>query len=199
MSMQTASVNIAGVSPLLLNNPQTVDRFNKFSKKIAAITAKRTSRTDEDHLELRRLEVESKLYFDDALGVYVPSTWLLEAIVKNSFKVAKVGMSRARGGVFMTASKCKLNFAGMEKVKTVDDIVLNDEFHRIMNIPQGQVRLIKACPSFVDWSFTAVIEFDDSIIDARAITRTVEHASRYNGFGDFRPTFGRATGTVQHA
>ena len=65
MSMLSAQINITGLNYLLQNNPQTVDRFNSFAKKIAAINAKKTKRTDDDYIQLRKLEVESKMYFDD--------------------------------------------------------------------------------------------------------------------------------------
>ena len=80
MAMRTAAVKITGVTPLLMNNPQTVDRFNRFAKRMAAINAKKTRRTDDDYLELRDIEVESKVYFDDEMGVYAPANWVSEAI-----------------------------------------------------------------------------------------------------------------------
>ena len=48
MSIRSATIAIKGISPLLQSNPQTVDRFNGFAKRIAAINAKKTRRTDED-------------------------------------------------------------------------------------------------------------------------------------------------------
>ena len=80
MAIQEAIVKITGISPLLQNNPQTVDPFNRYSKAKKAITNKRTAKTDDDLIELGNIETESKIYFDDKLGVYVPSTWLTEAI-----------------------------------------------------------------------------------------------------------------------
>lgn len=42
MAMRTCKVTITGVTPLLQNNPQTVDRFNKFARRMAQINAKKT-------------------------------------------------------------------------------------------------------------------------------------------------------------
>ena len=36
------------------------------------------------------------------------------------------------------------------------------------------------------------------IIDPDSLTRIVEHTSKYGGFGDFRPKFGRAIAEVKH-
>jgi hypothetical protein len=198
MAMQTAKIDIKGIGTLLLNNPQTVDRFNKYARRMAAINAKKTRRTDDDYLELRQLEIESKLYFDDAMGVYVPGSWMMEALAVNGFRVAKLSRDTIRGSLFVAEPKLQLTYANMNKVKTPQDIVMNSDFHWIVGLPQGQVRVMKAFPKFQDWLFSATVEFDDKMIDPGSLTAIAKHAAKYNGFGDFRPTFGRAVAEVTH-
>lgn len=198
MAMRTATISITGVSPLLLNNPQTVDRFNKFAKRMAAISAKKTKRTDDDYLEYRDLEMESKSYFDEKIGVYVPSSWLSEAIAVAAFRVAKTSKADIRGALFTTEEKVPLKYRDMDKVKAVSDIVKNPAFRIMLNLPQGKQRLAKAFPIFHQWSFSTDIEFDDKIIDPDSITRITEYTAKYGGFGDFRPKFGRAMAEVKH-
>lgn len=198
MPIRTANLSVTGVSPLLMNNPQTVDRFNRFAKRMAAINAKKTRRTDDDYLELRDLEMESKSYFDDEVGVYVPSSWVSEAIAAAAFRVAKISRADIRGAMFTTADKIPLTFRDQDKVKTIDDIVKNPAFRIVLNLPQGQTRLAKAFPIFHKWSFDTTLEFDDKIIDPDSLSRIVDHTARYGGFGDFRPKFGRAQAEVKH-
>lgn len=198
MAIRYLKVAIAGVSPLLMNNPQTVDPFNKFTRAKKAITAKRTAKTDDDLIELGNLETESKLYFDDKLGVYVPATWLTEAIICTGFGVAKIGRQKMRGGIFATQPKIALNYRSKAKVKAVADVVGNPEFRHRMLLKQGQVRVPKDAPIFHDWSFATDLEYDDKIVDSSTLRRIVEHAALYGGFGDFRPTFGRAKAEVTH-
>ena len=59
MAMQRINIKISGINPLLQNNPQTVDPFNRFSKAKKKITNKRTGKTDDDLLELGDIETES--------------------------------------------------------------------------------------------------------------------------------------------
>lgn len=199
MAMRNAEISITGVSPLLMNNPQTVDRFNGFAKRMAAINAKKTRRTDDDYLELRDLEMESKTYFDkNGVGIYVPSSWLSEAIATAAFRVAKISRADIRGALFTTEEKIPLKFRDMDKVKAITDIIKNDNFRIVLNLPQGQTRLAKAFPIFHQWSFKTSVEFDDKIIDPDSVTRIVEHTAKYGGFGDFRPKFGRAAAEVKH-
>jgi hypothetical protein len=198
MSMRNAKISITGVSPLLMNNPQTVDRFNKFAKRMAAINAKKTRRTDDDYLELRDLEMESKSYFDEEIGVYVPSSWVSEAIATAAFRVAKISRADIRGAMFTTEDKVRLTYRDMDKVKKIEDIVKNQAFRIVLNLPQGQTRLAKAFPIFHHWSFETAVEFDDKIIDPDSLSRIIDHTARYGGFGDFRPKFGRASAEIKH-
>lgn len=198
MPMRNATVTITGVSPLLQNNPQTVDRFNRFSKRISAINAKKTRRTDDDYLEVRDLEMEAKLYFDSEMGAYVPASWVAEAIACSAFKVAKISRADIRGALFTVDSKLKLNYRDSDKVKGIEDIVKNEAFRICLTLPQGQVRVVKAFPIFHKWSFSLDLEFDDKIIDPDSLTRIIQHTAKYGGFGDFRPTFGRAVAEVTH-
>jgi hypothetical protein len=197
MAMQTASITVSGFSPLLLNNPQTVDRFNTYARQMKSINDKKTRRTDDDYLELRKLELSSKIYFDKEVGVYAPSTWLSESIACSAFSTVKVGRDKIRGALFVVGEKMKLKYEGQDKVKAMSDIVLNTFFHKSMALPQGQVRVVKVFPIFHDWSFSSRVEFDDAIIDLGMLKRVCESAGKYVGFGDMRPTFGRAKVEVQ--
>ena len=196
MAIQQARIVITGISPLLQNNPQTVDPFNRFAKAKKSITNKRTAKTDDDLLELGNLETESKLYFDDEIGVYIPATWITEAIICTGFSVAKIGRAKMRGGLFAAEPKIKLKYRGMNKVKTITDVVMNPEFRHRMLLKQGQVRVPKDAPIFHDWSFETAVEFDDTVVDMGSLRRIVERSAKYGGFGDFRPTFGRANAEV---
>ena len=199
MPIRSLTVTFTGVSPLLQNNPQTVDRFNKYSRAMAVINAKKTKRTDDDYLELRNIEIRSKIYWDDTIkGIYVPSAWVSAAIAKNSFKVCKVSKDGVRGSVFTTTEKLPLIYRDMAKVKGPEDIVRNEAFRLMMTLKQGPVRVCKAVPIFHEWSFVCGLEFDDKEIDPSGLDRTLQHAAKYGGFGDFRPTFGRATAEISH-
>jgi len=198
MPIQTMEIKITGIGTLLTNNPQTVDRFHPLAKKMAKINAKKTRRTDDDYRELAQIELRAKTYFDDKIGLYVPSKWVIEAMAKQSFVVCKVSKDNLRGAVLATETKIPLQCAQRESVKSIDDIVGNPFFHNKMAIPQGKNRIVKYWPMFHNWSFETKVEFDDKIIDPDGLIRTIEHAAKYGGFGDFRPTFGRATAECNH-
>jgi hypothetical protein len=197
MAIQQATITLTGTNYLLLNNPQTADPFNNFAKKMKGITKKKI-KTDDDLIELGNIEVESKLYYDDELKVYVPSRWLTEQIITKAHSILKKSREEMRGGVFAVEDKCKLSYDGMDKVQTIADVVMNPKFVHRKILPQGKVRVCKNFPIFKDWSFTVRLEFDDTVIDFSSLKRLIERTAKYNGFGDFRPTFGTATAEVKN-
>ena len=198
MAIRYLTAKFTGINPLLQNNPQTVDRFNPYTQMMRRINDKKTRRTDDDYLELKNIEVRSKIYWDDEIGIYVPATWVHAAIAANSFSTVKVSKANIRAGVFTTSDKLKLTYDKQELVKAPEDIVKNEYFRLDMTLKQGQVRIVKSVPIFHKWQFTCGLEYDDSIIDAQSMEYVIERAAKYGGFGDFRPTFGRATVEVIH-
>ena len=48
-----------------------------------------------------------------------------------------------------------------------------------------------------DQSFEIDLEFDDKVYDFDVLKNIVTNAAAYGGFGDFRPTFGRAKAEVE--
>lgn len=194
MAMQALKVIVSGVDPLITNNPQTVDPMNKYTLDCAELyKAAKKANTPEMWQASREMDVRSKIFWDDKIGIYVPSMWVREAIATAAFKLVKKGKDAIRGAVFPVAHKCVLDYAGKSKIKTPLDIVKNPDFINLNNMPQGQIRIVKAEPIFHDWSFTCDLEYDDSVITSREIKTILEHTAKYVGFGDHRPTFGRAT------
>jgi hypothetical protein len=189
--METIKFKITGIEPLLQNNPQTVDPFNFYAKAKKRLTGKK-KKTEEDLLEIRRLEVLSKCYFDENIGIYVPSTWISAGIAGASFSRAKVSKAAIRSCVFPTEPKIKLHFADEKLVKTLDDIPGNPKFVHTLLLKQQQVRIAKCAPIFHGWNFTTSLEFDPEIIDRADLIGILSFVATYVGFGDFRPTYGRA-------
>lgn len=198
MTIRFMKAHFKGKNPLLQNNPQTVDRFNPYTKAMKRINDKKTRRTDDDFLELKNIEVRAKIYWDDAIGIYVPATWVTAAIAGASFKTAKISKADIRSAVFAADDKLPLTYRDQDKVKTPDDIVGNEAFRLDMTLKQGMVRVVKSVPIFHNWSFECALEYDDEVVDADSMQTILTRCARYGGFGDFRPTFGRADVEFTH-
>jgi len=198
MAIQTMKVRFNGIAPLLMNNPQTVDPFNRYSVMKKPIVAKRTKKTDEDILELRKIDIESKLYLNEDMGVYIPASWM-DAFLASGTKIRSFTLKDVRGGIFPTTDKFKLSFDGDDVVRDKSDISGNDRFVYTRLVKQGMVKLAKPFPIFHQWSFSCELEYEDSIINGDELKDHIEYNAKYGGFGDFRPSFGRALAEVEMA
>ena len=188
--MEKLEFKISGYN-LLQSNPQTVDPFNSFAKAKKTITNKK-KKTEEDLLNLQELEVRSKIYWDDEMGAYIPTTWLMAALASNSWNKAKIKKADIRASVFPEEMYLKLYYEGMNRVEKIEDISRDNFFIQSMLLKQGQVKIAKSSPIFHNWYFQGALEFDSEIIDKSTLVYLLEYASKYGGFGDFRPTYGRA-------
>jgi len=188
--MKNLKCKVFGNNEIRINNPQSADPLNKYAKKFKELNANR-KKTDSDIELMRNLEIESKLYFDEKIGVWIPSSWIMAGIAGESFKQCKISKANTRGAVYITNTKIKLNYLGMKSVKKIDDLVLNPEFRTTQLLKQGQVKIAKGIPTFNNWSFDIDLDFDDEIITENEIKRILKVAVTRNGFGDFRPTYGR--------
>lgn len=189
--MENLEFKVVGTGSLLMNNPQSVDPFNAYAKAKKVITSKR-AKTEEDLFELQRLDVESKVYMDNDIGVYIPTSWIMAALAQTSFKKVKIAKKDIRAGVFVDDTKSKLIYRDIKKIKEKSDVSGNPDFYHTMLLKQGQVKIAKSTPIFHDWSFTTSLTFDPGVIDKSTLVNILQYCCNYGGFGDFRPTFGRA-------
>ena len=197
MAFQTLEVTFRGIDQLLLNNPQTADPLNKYSKEMKRFTNKR-AKVDDDILEMRRIEMRSKIYWDEDMGIYVPASWVISLICGNSWVRCKIKKSDIRAAVFVTDWKLPLEYDGKKGVKDPLDIVDDEKFQLLKSLKQGRDRIVKAIPSFESWSFSATVEYEDDIISKEDIVSLIEYGAKFGGLGDFRPTYGRAIPEVNH-
>jgi len=189
--MQSMKFRLNGIDSLLINNPQTSDPLNKHAKEMKSISSKR-KKTDEDIIAMREIELRAKIYWDSELKIYIPSTWITAAISGVSWSKAKIKKADIRSSVFPTKSKVKLHYDGMKSVQEPIDIVKNSDFHNVVSLKQGQVRVVKAAPIFRNWFADIELDYDNSLLNERELMTLIETASSYGGYGDFRPTHGRA-------
>ena len=192
--MKNIKCKVVGNNEIRMNNPQSADPLNKYAKAMKEINSiHHSKKTDADRQKLEHISIESKLYFNEALGVWFPSTWVMAGLGGVSFKLCKIGKNVLREGVFMASDKIKLHYDGMKKVKKIDDLVLNPEFKAVEFHKVGTAKIPKGTPSFNNWSFEINLDFDEEVVTEREMISMIRMMVERKGFGDFRPTYGRGS------
>lgn len=194
MAIRNISAKFSGFSPLLQNNPQGINPFNPLQKEAASANKKyKADKTEENFIKEAQAGIRLRTFWDDQMGVYVPTRWVLASIAKHAYsKYRTLSKDKVRAAIFTTADKVKLYYDGERSVKTLDDVAKNTKFQTMIFQKIGTSRVPKAMPIFHKWSFQLELEFDDSIIDIEQLITILEYGAKYNGYGDFRPTYGRA-------
>jgi hypothetical protein len=182
--MQTITLNVIGTTPLLMNNPVTINPLLPVTKAIKELTSKKR-KTDADQEEIFRLKYSAALYRDES-GPYVPSTWLWKSGLEGARKT-KQG-KEWEAGVQVRAVRMPLEYVGP---RDVNGLYADSDFVDVRNGRIGTSRVPVVRPTFPHWQFEATFDIDDDIMNPRDALTAIHTAGRRIGLGTYRQQFGR--------
>ncbi len=181
---KTISFTIVGVAPLLMHNGQMADPMNKFSRAMKAVTSKK-KKTEEDYLEMARIEFNGGLYIGDKGQPVLPGE-LIEACLINGAKATKQG--KVAKSALIVDGNFPLDFAGP---KTAPELFEDDNHRHTVGVKVGQARVMRTRPKFNDWKLNFDVHYLPESLNPAEVVEFVETAGRVAGLGDGRPRFGR--------
>lgn len=199
--MEQIKVKFKGINSIVLHNNQAVSPFNKYSHAMKGITKKK-NKTENDWLELGRIEWESGLYLNEKGTVVIPSR-CIKACLKEAAKIRKLGKVIEKSIQIGEIDQvdCVLSYEGSQiKVSLIDSSVPNPNFdqfykdHRydaVVGIKDSS--LLRVRPIFRNWHVVFNIYYFESFIDLRTLQTVIEDAGRFIGLCDGRPDYGKFT------
>lgn len=188
MDLVQVHCRVEGIVPLIFHNSQMANPLNKWSRLMKDITSKR-KKTDADLLELQRLEFMGGIYFDDAIGVYMPGQWF-EATITSAMASVKRGQKKnVRGGLYVNDAKIPLEYEGP---KTLDELWASGKFHRYDIVTVMRNKILRTRPCFqAPWAGEFSMTIVPQVLNVSDVQDALIHASMLEGLGDYRPKFGR--------
>lgn len=182
-----------GTRPLLLHNVQLASPLNRYAKRLKALNSKRT-KTDEDRLEVARVEFEGSLYFDPEVGPYVPGPNLLASLVEGG-RLTKAGKKIERG-VNVDDLVMPLIYRGP---RDIEGLWGNgeSEFVDLRTVVVQRNKVDRCRPIFRDWKFEAEVSIDPAVIDPEEFEEVVRNAGAMAGIGDYRRMYGRYSTAIE--
>jgi len=183
--MKEIEVRIIGVAPIILHNGQTCDPLNKFAKAMKEITKKR-NKTEEDILELSRIEWHAGLYVNAEGEVIIPADILDSALIEGA-KKSKLG-KQFKSAVFVPYDAV-LDFS--KKKYTIEELWDNESYRDVRGVRVGTSRVMRTRPIFRDWSLTFTIQFDENQVNDGDVMRALKDCGTQVGLCDYRPKYGR--------
>lgn len=177
---------ITGLAPLIMHDIHKLgDPMHPLTKEIKSYTGKRT-KTDEDQIEIARLEFMASLYLDEKDQVIIPGE-NFEAMLAASFsKTVKGGKKVAQSGLF-----CDDAVLVYGKKRTPAGLWEDKAFRLNAPVRVQQARVMRMRPWFRSWSARVVVNFMPDVINEDQIVRALEYGGRCIGIGDWRPKHGR--------
>lgn len=181
--MKQLKLKVTGTTPLMLNNPQTVNPFNEYSKLLKPLTSKRT-KTEEDLLEISRIKFLSCLYVNN--GIYVIPSSHFENSVINAAKERKSGKKFERS--FHIFNDCPIDFK--DKGKTPEQLYEAGKYVDIRAVGIKNVKITTTRAIIDGWSCVVECYFDETQIDEKEVLSIFEIAGMRYGVGTYRRMYG---------
>lgn len=183
---RTLNVTLNGVAPLLMHNGQLADPLNEHAKAMKSISGKR-KKTDDDQLELSRLEWMGSLYLDDNLEPCIPGE-VIEAMIVEAAKKHR-SSPQAKSGIL-----CDGNWPLIyEGPRDPDEMWESQRFKKLAGVRVQQNRVMRCRPMFRAWALYPTIHYAPDVVNEQTVVEFLETAGRLIGIGDWRPKHGRFT------
>lgn len=186
-------IRLSGTGALLMHNGQLADPLAPATKALKAATGKRT-KTDEDHEQVARIEHLGSLYFDPAIGPYVPGDNVWRSLY-DSAKKSKQGKA-VQEGVVITSDVNPLSYDGP---RTAEELWADKNFVFRATVKNQMSRVVRTRPIFQQWSTEANGILDEGALNLADLRAISIRAGQLCGLGDWRPRFGRYVAEVTAA
>ena len=184
-NIESARVKIEGIAPLIMHNGQLADPTNPHSMQLKELSRKR-KKTDQDHLDMKKVEFIGGLYHDPQTGPYLPDLWIEKNIRDGAaaFKQGKLILS----GVQVEEQKVPLLYDGP---RDIENLYADGRFVDTRGVVVQRSRIMRTRPIFPTWSAAFTVNVITSVISSKDVRRALEQGGLFVGVGDYRPKFGR--------
>lgn len=180
-----------GVDPLLMHNARLSDPLDDISKKIKKISGK-TKKTEDDYLEMSRLEHMGGLYLDSEFGPYIPGQ-NFERMLVDGAKHMRLG-PKIKAALIVETNVNPLIYEGP---RTIEGLWSDANYVFRASAKIGTKRIQRTRPMFRRWQVCADGHLDTEQVNVEDLHTIVDIGGRLVGLGDWRPRFGRFTGTIE--
>ncbi len=185
----TVELAFRGTCALLMHNERLANPFDPITKDIAKITSKRNKKTEEDNIEIQRLEWEGGLYFSEGIGPYIPAANIKKCIMESA--AINKGSTAVKRALTPLEVEVPLLYTGPRTVQGLWDAEIFTDVRSVKL--NGRSKVLRTRPRFNEWALTTSMLLNVRIVSIDDFQQYVEQAGSTTGLGDYRPTFGRFT------
>ena len=187
--MHCIKFKMTGVCPLMLNNPQTVNPMNEYSKALKELTSKR-SKTDDDQNEIFHLKFLASCYINKK-GQYILPSEMISKSFEAGAKENRLGAKFQRS-VFVFNDSI-LKFA--ENGCSPEELWKNhsEKYVDIRPVGVQKAKIVTARMIVPEWTAEGELFFDESQLNKSEVWYAMTIAGQRYGIGTYRQKYGRYT------
>lgn len=185
-------LTMTGTRPLIMASNAKVDPFHPIAREMKVITSKR-KKTDDDMLDLYRLEWTACMYYDPDLGPYLPSDNISRCILDAARK-SKLGV-RVQEGVFIDSDVNPIAYPGPRTLDEMWEVEDHKFIKPVKNM--GRTTVMRCRPIFREWKADCTGILDPNRLDFAELKRLADDAGTLVGLCDWRPRYGRFGAVVE--
>jgi hypothetical protein len=182
MSYKSLTFKIHGTASLLMHNGQTANPLNDFSKQMKKLSSKR-SKTEEDYLELARVEWFAGLYLKNKKPC-IPG-FIMEAVMAEAARRSKRGKLALAG--IIVPDDAELIYKGPTDL---NELWEDAAFRLTAAVKIKMIKVMRTRPRFDEWSAEITVKYDPRILNEEDIKDIFQVAGDV-GLMDWRPRCGR--------
>jgi hypothetical protein len=178
-----------------MHNERLASPLNAYTKKIKEISSVR-GKTEDQLLQMARLEFEGAMYFDKELGPYVPANMLRKCLIIGA-RMTRAGKKIERG-VSISDFMLPLLYDGPRDVDGLwGEGPGKSPFVDLRPVRVQSARVDRCRPVFRDWVIEAEVVADPQVINPDQFAEVARLAGEMQGIGDYREMYGRFSVRVE--
>lgn len=178
---------MTGTCPLMLNNPQTVNPMNEYSKALKELTSKRT-KTDDDQNEIFHLKFLASCYYNNKGQYFLPANMIAKSFEAGA-KENKLGKKFQQSVFVFNDAVLKFPDNGC----TPEELWKNHSETYVDIRPVGimKAKVVTARMIIPEWSIEGELHFDESQLNKSEVWLAMTNAGLRYGIGTYRQCYGR--------
>jgi len=180
MSYEELMVRFNSKSPILMHSDKLANPLGILKKQFSAISAKR-KKTDDDYVEMARLEWVAGMYHDEECGPYIPGMCIKAMLIRSATKTKKG--TQVKAGVVVTTDKAALLYEGPRDIVALWEA---GKFADSRSVVVGKSRIMRTRPRFDSWTLEVRLHYDIKVINREDLLNILSNGGRLVGLGDYR-------------
>src|SRR5260221_5212092 len=193
-TLKRYNVHLKSLSPVIMHSDKLCNPLNPITKKIKEISSIGKNKKDEHYIAMARLEWEGGMYYNEELGVYMPSKTLMGCFQAAARKF-KLGKATKAVTIDCAIGTPLIGYKGMtiEKLWNATNKAGEQTHVFCETVVVSRARIMRTRSIFPKWEVNFDLYLNVELLSIEQLTKIIETAGFEYGLCELRPEL--ATGT----